>query len=196
MNVAVAGALAAWTGRRARADEELLDVAMNIEAQVIGVPTGVQDYRPALYGGVSAVELGVAGVRRVALARRRCTSSSAGSSLAYTGASRKSGINNWDVMVRRINGDAEVVAAFDAIRDAALAMRDALERGDWTGRRAAAGRRMERPQAARAAASRPRRSTRCSSARTRAGALGRQGVRRRRRRVSRSASSTRIGKPR
>ena len=42
-------------------------LAMNVEAQVIGVPTGVQDYRPALYGGVSAVELGVAGVRRVAL---------------------------------------------------------------------------------------------------------------------------------
>ena len=41
---------------------------MNVEAQAIDVPTGVQDYRPALYGGISAVELGVDGVRRVALA--------------------------------------------------------------------------------------------------------------------------------
>ncbi len=40
---------------------------MNVEAQAIDVPTGVQDYRPALYGGISAVELGVDGVRRVAL---------------------------------------------------------------------------------------------------------------------------------
>jgi D-glycero-alpha-D-manno-heptose-7-phosphate kinase len=129
MNIALTGALAAWTGRTL-SDEELLLTAMNIEAQVIHVPTGVQDYRPALYGGVSAVELGVAGVRRVALdvdpdgLESRLV-------LAYTGASRNSGINNWDVMVRRINGDADVTAAFETIRDAAGRMRHALEEGDW-----------------------------------------------------------------
>jgi D-glycero-alpha-D-manno-heptose-7-phosphate kinase len=53
--------------------------------------------------------------------------------VAYTGATRKSGINNWDVMVRRINGDVSVIDAFDAIRDAAVALRAALERHDWTG---------------------------------------------------------------
>ncbi len=129
LNVAVAAALAAWTGRPL-ADEPLLTIAMNLEAQVLGVPTGVQDYRPALYGGVSAVELDVTGVRRVALAvdpvelDQRLV-------VAYTGASRQSGINNWDVMVRRLNGDPVVRAAFDGIRDAALGVRDALERADW-----------------------------------------------------------------
>ena len=44
-----------------------LTVAENVECQTIKVPTGVQDYRPALYGGIAAVELGVEGVRRVAL---------------------------------------------------------------------------------------------------------------------------------
>jgi D-glycero-alpha-D-manno-heptose-7-phosphate kinase len=130
LNVATAAALAEWTGRALDA-EALLNVAMNVEAQVIGVPTGVQDYRPALYGGVSAVEMDVAGVRRIALdvdaaeLGRRVV-------VAYTGASRQSGINNWDVMVRRIRGDVEVAAAFDAIRDAAIAMRGALEDGDWS----------------------------------------------------------------
>jgi D-glycero-alpha-D-manno-heptose-7-phosphate kinase len=131
MNVALTAALAAWTGRPL-ADEALLTVAMNIEAQVIGVPTGVQDYRPALYGGVSAVELDVTGVRRVALGvdpaelEQRLV-------LVYTGASRQSGINNWDVMTRRIDGDRVVTAAFEGIRDAALGVREALERGDWAG---------------------------------------------------------------
>lgn len=129
MNVAVAAALAAWTGRPL-GDEALLTVVMNIEAQVIGVPTGAQDYRPALYGGVSAVELGVTGVHRAALdvdpveLDRRLV-------VAYTGASRQSGINNWDAMVRRLNGDRVVIAAFDGIRDAALGVREGLERGDW-----------------------------------------------------------------
>ena len=51
--------------------------------------------------------------------------------LAYTGASRQSGINNWDVMVRRIGGDPIVRRAFDGIRDAAAGVRSALERRQW-----------------------------------------------------------------
>jgi D-glycero-alpha-D-manno-heptose-7-phosphate kinase len=129
MNVAVIGALAAWTGRPLD-DESLLTLAMNIEALVIRVPTGVQDYRPALYGGVSAVELGVSGVQRVGLPVD-LAALGARVVLAYTGASRQSGINNWDVMVRRIGGDLHVAAAFDGIRDAALGMRRALEQADW-----------------------------------------------------------------
>ena len=129
MNVALAGALAAWTGRTID-DEHLLEVVKNIEAQVIHVPTGVQDYRPALYGGVSAVELGVTGVRRIALdvGLDDLTSRIV---VAYTGASRQSGINNWHVMQRRIGGDAVVAHAFDAIRDAAAGLREALVRHDW-----------------------------------------------------------------
>ncbi|MEO8069819.1 MAG: GHMP kinase, partial [Acidobacteriota bacterium] len=129
MNIAVAAALAAWTGRP-MSDEALLTLAMNIEAQVLGIPTGVQDYRPAVYGAVSAVEMGVTGVQRYPLAvdipelERRLV-------LAYTGASRNSGINNWDVMVRRINGDELVIEAFEAIRNAAIALREALEQPNW-----------------------------------------------------------------
>jgi galactokinase/mevalonate kinase-like predicted kinase len=39
----------------------------NVEAQVIRVPTGAQDYYPAMYGGVSAIELGPAGIVRANL---------------------------------------------------------------------------------------------------------------------------------
>ena len=130
LNIAVCAALAAWS-RQPRSDEALLQIAMNVEAQAIDVPTGVQDYRPALYGGVSAVELGVDGVKRVELPVRpeeleeRLV-------LAYTNASRNSGINNWEVTKRHIDGDEHVQASFERIRDIATAMRRALERGDWT----------------------------------------------------------------
>src|SRR5258708_576764 len=54
--IAACGALARFTG--ASMDAELmLQTAMNIECQTIRVPTGVQDYRPALYGGIAAIEL-------------------------------------------------------------------------------------------------------------------------------------------
>lgn len=129
LNVAVAGAMATWTGRDL-APEALLAIAMNVEAQVINVPTGAQDYRPACYGGVSAVELSVDGVTRVPLGVTPADLQSR-LVLAYTNASRNSGINNWDVMKRHIDGDAGVVASFARIRDIAVAMRTALERHDW-----------------------------------------------------------------
>ena len=61
------GLRARWPdGPAARStDDALLEIAMNVEAQAISVPTGLQDYRPALYGGIAAIELGVHGAARV-----------------------------------------------------------------------------------------------------------------------------------
>jgi D-glycero-alpha-D-manno-heptose-7-phosphate kinase len=129
LTIAACGALARWTG--ASTDpEDLLRVAMNVECQTIRVPTGVQDYRPALYGGIAAIELGVDGVRRVGLSvdpgelERRIV-------VAYTGAPRNSGTNNWEITKRHLDGDRHVFDCFERIRDTAAAMRRALEAGDW-----------------------------------------------------------------
>jgi D-glycero-alpha-D-manno-heptose-7-phosphate kinase len=76
------------------------------------------------------VELRVDGVRRVALPVD-ADALSARLVLAYTGASRNSGINNWEVFKRHIEGDRAVFEAFEHIRDAAVEMRAALEAADW-----------------------------------------------------------------
>src|SRR5688500_13330470 len=131
LNVAVCAALAQWK-RTHYEPEALLQVAMNVEAQAINVPTGLQDYRPALYGGIAALELEVDGVRRVALdvdpadLERRVV-------LCYTGEPRNSGTNNWEITKRHIDGDRHIFDCFERIRDTATAMRDALVRGDWDG---------------------------------------------------------------
>jgi D-glycero-alpha-D-manno-heptose-7-phosphate kinase len=129
LNIAVCGALNLWTGGHRSADE-IFQIAMNVEAQAIDVPTGAQDYRPAFYGGISAVELGVNGVRRVELDVTPAQLQER-MALAYTNASRNSGINNWDVTKRHIDGDVTVRTAFARIRDIAAAMRAALDRRDW-----------------------------------------------------------------
>jgi D-glycero-alpha-D-manno-heptose-7-phosphate kinase len=129
LNIAVCGALATWCDRALTADEMLL-IAQNVEAQVIDVPTGVQDYRPAYYGGISAVELKVDGIERIALPVD-AADLEARIVLAYTNASRNSGINNWEMTKRHIDGDREVQARFGRIRDIARTMRTALERRDW-----------------------------------------------------------------
>jgi len=129
LTIAVCGALARWT-QSPTEPEHILQVAMNVECQAIRVPTGVQDYRPALYGGVAAIELGVTGITRVGLGvdphelEQRIV-------LAYTGAPRDSGTNNWEITKRHTDGDRHVFDCFERIRDTAVAMRGALERGDW-----------------------------------------------------------------
>jgi D-glycero-alpha-D-manno-heptose-7-phosphate kinase len=129
LNIAVCGALDAWS-RRGLSPEALLEVAKDVEAQVINVPTGLQDYRPALYGGVAAVELEPGCVRRVALDVDP-VELEARLVLCYTGEPRNSGTNNWEITKRHIDGDAHVFDCFERIRDTAAAMRDALAAGDW-----------------------------------------------------------------
>jgi D-glycero-alpha-D-manno-heptose-7-phosphate kinase len=127
--IAVAAALNRLTGRKYSL-EKLREIAQNVEAQVIRVPTGCQDYYPAMYGGVSAIELGPAGIIRTGLGvtaeelNRRFV-------LAYTGEPRNSGINNWEVTKAHIDGDKRIHRNFDQIASIAAAMRIALEHHDW-----------------------------------------------------------------
>jgi D-glycero-alpha-D-manno-heptose-7-phosphate kinase len=130
LNIAVCGALARWAQTELDA-ETLLTIAMNVEAQVINVPTGLQDYRPAYYGGVAAIELRADGVKRVALdvdpidLQRRIV-------LAYTGAPRNSGTNNWEITKRHIDGDRHTFECFERIVAATTGLREALDRADWS----------------------------------------------------------------
>lgn len=128
--ITLASALTALNGMRF-SKEQLRQVAQNLEARIIRVPTGCQDYYPALYGGVNAIELNVDAVHRQPIAvapdelNRRFV-------LVYTGIPRQSGINNWEVMKAHIDGDRRVHRNFDQIAAIARAMRSALERADWT----------------------------------------------------------------
>ena len=100
------------------------------EAQLIDVPTGCQDYYPALYGGVSAIHLDVDGIHREAVPIEPEEMESR-FVVAYTGAPRKSGINNWEVFKAHINGDRHVFRNFEQISQIARSMHKALARRDW-----------------------------------------------------------------
>jgi D-glycero-alpha-D-manno-heptose-7-phosphate kinase len=138
LTIALCSAFARLTGASMN-PSDILQIAMNIECQTICAPTGVQDYRPAMYGGVAAIDLHVDGVKRIALdvdprdLERRIV-------LAYTGEPRQSGTNNWEITKRHLDGDREIFDCFERIRDTATAMRTALESGDWdeVGRQVAA----------------------------------------------------------
>jgi D-glycero-alpha-D-manno-heptose-7-phosphate kinase len=127
--IATTAALARYTGKKLDR-EQIRVIAQNVEAQLIKVPTGCQDYYPALYGGVSAIHLDPDGIHHAAVRvapeelDRRFV-------LVYTGAPRKSGINNWEVFKAHINGDKKIFHNFERIGEIARAMHHALSMADW-----------------------------------------------------------------
>jgi D-glycero-alpha-D-manno-heptose-7-phosphate kinase len=129
LNIALCGALARVTGKR-YTRMQLLEIAKNVEAVVIRVPTGWQDYFPALYGAANAVHLERDGVKRERLplsfadVEKRFV-------LCYTGQPRNSAINNWEVMKAHIDGDPKVRRNFDQIVAIAGQMREALLANNW-----------------------------------------------------------------
>src|SRR5215468_3736081 len=127
--IATTAALARFTNRHLTL-EQMRVIAQNVEAQIIEVPTGCQDYYPALYGGVSAIRLDADGIHReaVPVLPEEIESRFV---LAYTGVPRRSGINNWEVFKSHIDGDRRVFRNFEQIASIARDMHRALLRSDW-----------------------------------------------------------------
>ena len=127
--IASTAALARFTGRNLTL-EQMRVIAQNVEAQIIEVPTGCQDYYPALYGGVSAIHLDADGIHReaVTVPLEEIESRFV---LAYTGAPRQSGINNWEVFKAHIDGDKRVFRNFERIAEIARSMHTALSGAKW-----------------------------------------------------------------
>src|SRR2546421_12892181 len=127
--IALIGALNRLAGDRYEA-RKFITIAANIETTVIKVPAGFQDYYPAFYGLTSCVHFRADGIEREHLPvdedeiERRFV-------ICYTGEPRHSGINNWDIFKRHLDGDRELFGIFEKIRDAAVEMRAALLANDW-----------------------------------------------------------------
>jgi D-glycero-alpha-D-manno-heptose-7-phosphate kinase len=113
-------------------DFYLVRCGANLEAQNLGIPTGKQDYYPALFGGLNAIWFGVDGDRVEAL--------SAGDGilpkleerlvLTFTGESRCSGTNNWSMLKCYIDNEGTTCANMKGIKETALDMRQAFLDGD------------------------------------------------------------------
>jgi D-glycero-alpha-D-manno-heptose-7-phosphate kinase len=124
LNIALCTAMNKLTGK-GYSKKELITIAKNIESQVIRVPTGEQDYYPAMFGGLNIIDLSPEGVtaEKVKIA---CNELEQRITLCYSGASRNSGINNWEILKRHINGSREIFKNLEAIRRTAIKMKSAI----------------------------------------------------------------------
>jgi D-glycero-alpha-D-manno-heptose-7-phosphate kinase len=128
--VALARGILALT-ESALADDRLVALVRDLEARVLGVPTGVQDHWASIGGGIAAVHLEPGGERVERLdvdpewIGRRLT-------VFDSGISHHSGMVNWQVIRRRLEGEAATRDALDGIAGAAADCRRALLAGDET----------------------------------------------------------------
>jgi len=125
--VAVAAAVSRAVGRD-RDHDGLWAVVRDAAVRTIAVPTGVEDYFAALHGGTLAVHLetGEIRVERLGVDPGRVEESLI---LVDAGATRSSGVNDWDVLKGQIDGDEKVRSALEAIAAVATRVREALLAG-------------------------------------------------------------------
>ncbi|HEV8336883.1 MAG TPA: hypothetical protein VGR67_10735 [Candidatus Polarisedimenticolia bacterium] len=128
LGIAAGAALARFRGEEISAGA-LLDLVQGVETQVLRVPTGVQDYHPALRGGALAIHYGVRGTRVEEipvdidwLGERMV--------LCFSGVARSSGVSNWDMLKRYLDGERAAVEGIRRVAGATRRMEKALAAAD------------------------------------------------------------------
>src|SRR5258706_5501192 len=110
--------------------ERIAALARDLEARLMGLPTGLQDHYPALLGGALEIlaEPGGEKVRSLGVDLERL-----GESLlvVYSGQSHFSAGNNWQVVRRRLDGEAAVTGLFAGIAETTAELAPALEASDF-----------------------------------------------------------------
>ncbi len=130
LNIALNGALNRFTNKRYNR-EQMIEIARNIETQVIDVPAGTQDYYSAMYGGVQSIQPGAVKTEQRHLPldlkdlNRRFV-------LCYTGQPHHSGINNWSVYKKTIDGNAKTRKSLSRIAEVTRSMEKQLAQGRLT----------------------------------------------------------------
>jgi D-glycero-alpha-D-manno-heptose-7-phosphate kinase len=107
-------------------------LARDLEARLMGLPTGIQDHYPALLGGALEIRHRPGGEEVRAL---RVDLELLGRALlvAYSGGSHLSAANNFEVVALRLRGDRATVDRLGAIAEAAMSMASCLEAADLAG---------------------------------------------------------------
>jgi len=129
--IALSGALRELNGCET-ADDDLVHYGANLEAQHLRIPTGKQDYYPALFGGLNAIWFGIDGDRVEGLGSNGSLLGALQERLLlfFTGEGHFSGTSNWNMLKMYIDDRGTTVRNMKTIKSTALEMRRAFLDGD------------------------------------------------------------------
>jgi D-glycero-alpha-D-manno-heptose-7-phosphate kinase len=106
--------------------EELIALVRDLETRLLGIPAGIQDYYPPVFGGLSSLHLEPGQVTRVPLALP-VSELAQHFVLHYSGIAHFSGTNNWELYKRQIDKKKKVEEGLSRIAHSAMRMERALE---------------------------------------------------------------------
>ncbi len=136
LSISIIGALYKWVNPRTPLDLEkdgefLISLTRDVESQVLYGPAGLQDYYGAAFGGLQVLDWKIARNERTSLPVSTLKELEARTLLFYSGKSRNSGINNWQLFKGLIDKNPEVDAKFRAICAATCKVEAALLKQDF-----------------------------------------------------------------
>ena len=137
IGIAFAGALthlrAKLTNESSRRGRDLVQQVQDVETRVIRAPTGCQDYWGALNGGLNIIRYAPGGIQVTNVPLAKVKGVGTGLILCFSGKSRASAANNWQIFRRAFDGDTHVLRTLNRIGLTAEALADAVMRGDLAG---------------------------------------------------------------
>ncbi|NLN88595.1 MAG: hypothetical protein GX134_00330 [candidate division WS1 bacterium] len=130
--IALSAGLLAIEGRSLD-DGELIDIAANIEAELLVVPTGKQDYWAAARGGVNAIWFGMEETTCEPLIVDDAVRQELNDRLvlSFTGETRFSGTSNWNMVKAYIDDVGQTRKNLQIIKRSSNEMRECLLQGDF-----------------------------------------------------------------
>ncbi|HYK01070.1 MAG TPA: hypothetical protein VE974_04895 [Thermoanaerobaculia bacterium] len=110
--------------------EDLIFLVRDLETRLLGVPAGIQDYYPPVFGGLGSLHLNAGKPARHPL-QTPVHDLGAHMLMHYTGVAHFSGTNNWELYKRHIDGDEKVRKGLGHIAETSIEMERALDSGNY-----------------------------------------------------------------
>lgn len=122
--------------------EDLINLVRDLETRLLGVPAGIQDYYPPVFGGLASLHLNPGKPARHPL-QVPVHELGAHMLLHYSGVAHFSGTNNWELYKRQVEKKKKVDRGFAQIAEISIEMERALETGNFEAAGAALGKEWE-----------------------------------------------------
>lgn len=117
-------------GQPIPSSHEVVNIAHNMEAQILNTPTGTQDYYPAFSGGLNILDYSVQGIQQKVVPINK-TPLKEYFLLVYTGKAHHSGINNFEVLKSAVIKDPKVVSALHSLKTVATKTAEYCLSNEW-----------------------------------------------------------------
>ncbi|MBI2603601.1 MAG: hypothetical protein HYW48_11165 [Deltaproteobacteria bacterium] len=111
-------------------EDVLVRLAGNVEAKLLKTPTGVQDHWGAQRGGLNVIRYPLKGPEVTTLRGQILDGIAEQLLVCYSGQSRVSAVNNWEIYKRAFEGDQETIGRLSSMGEEAQAAAESVLSGD------------------------------------------------------------------